>query len=183
MTHQRYGWKKSVFDLLQSQLPGVIVGGLIAALTTIWIVAPAERDWTKRSLASALIGEIGETANVRQNRYARFAKDILARVEQGDFEWEPIGQPPERLFVIYEATADKLGLLGPKLCETIARFYVAENGLRESDRFFGDGRFMKLNPENRKIWLRAYVKRQEELVLDANKAVSELREISPAAGQ
>ncbi len=96
-------WQKFCRWVQRTQLVGAIIGGLLVGGGSS-IQSWQEREWTRETLASAFIGEISAIVEHRNTRYLKEVYDDLGKGQV----WEPIGQPPERHFVIFEASAENL---------------------------------------------------------------------------
>ena len=93
-----------------------------------------ERSHTRESLKSAFMGEISAMAT--QNT-------VLGRIETWEYHVNSLKQgedhcvvmeQPERHFVVFEANADKLGMLPAPLPGKVSTFYATANALRSNLR-------------------------------------------------
>ena len=157
--------------LHKTQLLGVLVGGLIV-LVTQFSLAWTEREWSEEAMAAAFIGEISAIIETQNTVYLR---GLLKALDKGEAHWEPVDQPPERLFTIYEGVAPELGLLGHVLSEKITHFYWFKNKERGKERILGT-RYMEFTGSSKKHFLTKYIDFQETLARDGKELIALLRD-------
>ena len=146
--------------LLKSQLPGVLVGAIVVLLGT-YLLEIQKRVWSEDALAAAFVGEISAILEYQNTKYLRGLRNEL---EKGKI-WDPIDQPAERLFNVYEAAAPNLGLLETEIVERIAKFYWLKNEERGKKRILGGGTqgYMKFELSDKKVFLDRYIQLNERL--------------------
>lgn len=144
--------------------------GAVVALIGTYGLQLDQRDWSKQSLASAYIGDIN--ARITHPRI-KYLTGLLSTLERGE-GWSPFDQPSPHSFIMYEATADKLGILGPTFSKTIAEYYKLETISEENYRVLGDGRYLKLKYEDKIFFLKSYIKLEESQVARGKKIIDSL---------
>ncbi|HMJ67036.1 MAG TPA: hypothetical protein VK615_16960 [Candidatus Binatia bacterium] len=112
-------------------LLSVIVGGALALaggfLTKLW-----ECRREQRALAFALAGEIGAIIDVAERRkYLPHIRETIAKVEAGEKPRRVRIRAEQNYFVVYEANAEKVGLLPRQIARDVARFYTLMKAILE----------------------------------------------------
>lgn len=141
-----------------------------------WLSKEIEYRQTKRDLASALYGEMAAVIRY-EIPSVTYLKGLLAPLENNVDEWEPDDVPPERSFFVFQANADKIGILGTEIAPRVAEFYILANRLRENARYLGTG-FKGLEISDKRFWLKRAIERQEEWSRSGFEIVEQLRVVA-----
>jgi len=152
-----------------SALFGVIVGATLA-LGGQYAIETLKQHWAAKSMAAAFVGEISA---IIENQNTAYLKGLLADLER----WEPIDQPPDRLFTIYEAAAPNLGLLDQEVVQQIARFYALKNAERAKLKILGDGTrgYTRFALPDKKVFLNSYIALNEQIKESGERVIEKLR--------
>ena len=114
-----------------AELVSVIVGGVLALAGGV-IVKFWEDRRGRRALAYAFVGEINAiVVMVEQRGYEKYLADLQKAVHATNEPLNPHVPVTQNYFVIYEANADKVGLLPRDAARDIALFYTQAKGLME----------------------------------------------------
>lgn len=149
---------------------GVGVGGLWP-----YFIASEERAWTKDNVAAAFAGEV-EGIILEQRVKMRWPRDLLTALKdktKADY-WDPTGIKPEKDFVIFNALADKIGMLGPCLSRKLARLYKLKSFDIKLETFLVSGAYMKLTRPDKIVWMTSYVDLIERVEQEGNNTLSAL---------
>ncbi|HEX9767542.1 MAG TPA: hypothetical protein VGA50_00090 [Kiloniellales bacterium] len=162
-------WERVGEWVLRSQILGIVVGGIVTGGVNYWM-QQTQQEWTKESLGFAYIGEISAIIEFQNTTYL---KSLLTELEKG-VVWKPLDKPLERDFIIYEVTADRLGLLGRELSKSIANFYWMHNISRGYERILGSPGYLEFEPQDRKNFLSSYIDIQTRMKENGQRIVDEL---------
>lgn len=158
--------------LIKSQLPGIIIGGAIVFASNYYIEL-AKQTWTAKSLAAAFAGEISAIIDHQNTTYL---KSIQSELEVGKI-WNPIDQPAERQFTVYEAAASNLGLLDGKIVADITNFYWLTNEERGKRRILGTSPrgYVSFEVSDKKVFLKQYISLNDQTKRLGQKIIEALR--------
>jgi hypothetical protein len=158
--------------LSKSQLPGILIGAVLA-LASSYAIEMQKQSWAAENMAAAFVGEISA---IIENQNTGYLKSLLEELNK-EKVWEPIDQPPDRFFTIYEAAAPNLGVLKPKIVREIARFYSLKNSERAKLRTLGAGErgYKNFELSDKKVFLNAYIKLNNQLKESGQKIIDALQ--------
>ena len=160
----------------------MVVGGfwpyLIASKELAWRdkVAQQERTWTKDNVAAAFAGEV-EGIILEQQLKVRWPKGLLVELENPEIrdKSKPTGIKPEKDFVIFNALANKIGLLGPCLSRKLARLYKLKSFDIRQETFLVVGDYMSLELTDKKFWMKRYISLIERVEQEGKDTLSALQ--------
>ena len=89
----------------------------------------------------------------------RWPEDLLTELKDKTKEdyWDPTGIKPEKDFVIFNALADKIGMLGPCLSRKLARLYKLKSFDIKQETFLVAGDYIDLARPDKIVWMMSYV--------------------------
>ncbi len=163
----------------------LIVAVVVALLTTLgnwgvqrWI-AESERDWSKRSLAAAFVGELRARVDQAQRRQRHYG-NIGGAAKKGDVR-RTLNMPTERSVTIYRSNADKLGILGPDFAQRLAFVYQLDGESDEYYRILGMQEFVDWAPDDRETFLGWGKNLEQRIEKEAAQLILDLEKCSRSA--
>ncbi len=135
----------------------VILGAFIVGIVQ-YLNLLEERAWTNDSIAAAFAGEV-EGIILEQQLKSGWPKSLLVELEKPETsdKWKPTGIIPEKDFVIFNALADKIGLLGPCLSRRLARLYELKSLDIRQETYLVAGDYMRLDLEDKIVWMKGSI--------------------------
>jgi hypothetical protein len=110
------------------QIIGILLGGFLAiaggiAGSVVPIVLQNRRE--RRALAYSLAGEISSLIEVaEQRKYEQSIEAIIQNVKTTKQPWFVTVRIEQHYFTVYEANANKIGLLPKETARNVAKFYT-----------------------------------------------------------
>ncbi|MCH9011292.1 MAG: hypothetical protein IIC21_11755 [Chloroflexi bacterium] len=137
--------------------------------------AQQERTWTKDNVAAAFAGEV-EGIILEQQLKVRWPKGLLVELENPEIrdKSKPTGIKPEKDFVIFNALANKIGLLGPCLSRRLARLYKLKSLDIRQETYLVVGDYMSLKLTDKKFWMKGYISLIEKVEQEGKDTLSAL---------
>lgn len=161
---------EAVFALI-----GVVIGG---AVTTHGQFRLRRKEWehSAKQVARSFVGEIEGLLSIHEFRdYSGSLRKTADLARKGELTGIVISASRE-YFRIFDANADKLGLLPGDVSEQIAKFYVRASALYEDLRSTRD--FLDCPPDERARIYDGMADLLDGTLVIGRKAVSDLREFA-----